>query len=290
MILVLGATGPTGSETARRLVARGLPVRAVSRDPRQAAQLPALAGVEILPGDTSQPASLAGRFDGVAKVYLVPPTALGWDKMQSEIISAAAAAGVSHVVKLSAIGAGPDQPSMSLRYHWKGEQDVEASGMSFTHIRSNSFFQNTLFDLASLKNEGRFYSCVGDARFAKIDTRDIAEVIVKVLTEDGHEGRTYELTGPAALSFADMADQLSVAVGSAVEYVDLSPDQYAIELAKSGMPEWLATEFADIYGRGFYREGGGSRITETLPQLLGRPARTFSTFAAEHAPMMQRHW
>lgn len=288
MILVLGATGPTGSGTASRLVARGAVVRAVSRDPKKAAQLPALAGVELLPGDISAPDSLAGVFDGVTKVYLVPPTAVGWDHMQSAIISMAALAGVKHIVKLSAMGAGPDQPSMSLRYHWQGEQDIEASGMAFTHIRANSFFQNTLFDLASLQNEGCFYSCVGDAKFAKIDTRDIAEVVEKALTEDGHGGKTYELTGPEALTYSDMAAQLSMAVKSRFEYRDLSPDKYTISLSESGVPGWLAAEFSDIYGRGFYHEGGGSRVTQTVQQLLDRPPRTFAAFAADHAKMFQR--
>jgi uncharacterized protein YbjT (DUF2867 family) len=274
VIVVLGVTGHTGSETARLLVAQGEQVRGVTRDPERAAQLPSLAGVDLVAGDSSVPESLAGVFDGASAVYLVPPTELGWDGMQAAIIAAAAGAGVGHMVKLSAMGAGPDEPSMSLSYHWKGEQQIEASGMSFTHIRPNSFFQNTLFDIATLQSEGRFYSCVGEAPFAKIDTRDIAAVVALALTDsDQHAGRTYELTGPEALTYPDLA---------------LSADTYSAVLRDAGLPDWMAAEFSDIYGRGYYREGHGARVTDTVATVLGRAPRTFDAFAAEYADTLRR--
>ncbi len=288
MILVLGVTGHTGSETARRLVSEGHDVRGVTRDIERARLLPALAEVPLVEGDGSRPDSVRALLDGVAKVYLVPPTAPGWDVMQSELIAAAAASGVEHIVKLSAIGASPDEVSMSLRFHWQGEQEIGASGLAYTHIRANSFFQNTLFDIATIQSEGRFFSCVGDARFAKIDTRDIADVVVKVLTEDGHDGQTYELTGSETLGYADMAEQIAAVVGTPVEYVDLDPVAYSALLVQSGLPDWMATEFSDIYGRGFYRDGGGARITDTVERLLGRPPRGFAAFAAENADVFRR--
>jgi uncharacterized protein YbjT (DUF2867 family) len=186
------------------------------------------------------------------------------------------------------MGAGPAEPSMSLAYHWKGEQDVEACGVGFTHVRPNSFFQNTLFDVATLAAEGRFYSCVGAAKFAKIDTRDIAAVVAKVLTEDGHDGQVYELTGPEALGYADIAARLEAAVGTAVEYVDLAGSEYAAALESAGLPGWLASEFVDIYGRGFYGEGNGARVTDTVQRLLGRAPRTFAAFAAENVEAFRR--
>lgn len=288
MILVLGVTGHTGSVTARQLVSHGLEVRGVTRDPQKARLLPALANVPMVAGDSASPESLRPLLDGVSKIYLVPPTAPGWDAMQSGIIAAAAASGVEHIVKLSAMGAGADEPSMSLRFHWLGEQEIESSGMAFTHIRANSFFQNTLFDAATIKSEGRFFSCVGDAHFTKIDTRDISDVVVKALIEDGHRGQTYELTGSESLGYKDLADRIAGAVGNPVEYIDLDPGAYAALLAKSGLPDWMALEFTDIYGRGFYRSGGGARITDTVARLLGRPPRTFAAFAAEYSEVFRR--
>jgi uncharacterized protein YbjT (DUF2867 family) len=283
MIVVIGATGPTGSEAVRRLLQRGEQVRALTRDAARAEAMPALAGAEIAVGDSSQPETLAGVFSGADKVYLVPPTGLGWNTMEAGLIDAAVRAGVRHLVKLSAIGVGPDQPSMSLAYHWQGEQAVEASGIPYTHIRGNSFSQNTLFDAPTIKAANRFFSCVGGARFAKIDTRDIGEIVATVLTEDGHTGKTYEVTGPEPLTYDDIAGKLTAALGREIEYVNMPLDDYEASLAAAGFPGWLAKEFVDIYGRGFYGGGGGALTTGTVHELLGRAPRPFDDFARDYA-------
>ncbi len=283
MILVIGATGPTGSEAVRHLVLRGASVRALTRDPAKAEAIPALAGADIVTGDSSRPDSLDGVFAGADKVYLVPPTDQGWVEAQSGLVAAAKRAGVRHIVKLSAIGVGPDQPSMSLSFHWQGEQEIEASGIPYTHIRGNSFFQNTLFEAATIKAENAFYDCVGGARFAKVDARDIGEVVATVLTEDGHEGSVYELTGPEALSYQDLASRLTAALGREIQYIDLSTDERAARLEEAGLPAWMAREFSDIYGRGFYRDGGGAYTTDTIERLLDRSPRRYDDFARDYA-------
>jgi uncharacterized protein YbjT (DUF2867 family) len=283
VILVVGATGGTGSATVRLLVEQGIEVRAVTRDPDRAASQAALAGAEIVAGDSSRPETLRKAFEGVEKLYLVPPTLPGWDRAQSGIIDVARAAGVRHVVRMSVIGASADAPSMSLSFHWKGERELERSGMAFTHVRPNSFFQNCLFDAPTIRSEGRFYSCVGKARFAKIDTRDIASVVATALTEEGHAGETYELTGPEVLSYEDMARTLGLALGRAIEYVDLSNDGYAQHLRDSGFPDWLADEFVAIYGRGFYQESNGAHTTDAVERLTGRRPRSFEQFARDYA-------
>jgi uncharacterized protein YbjT (DUF2867 family) len=265
------------------LLLRGERVRALGRDRAKARAIPALAGAEIVVGDSSRPDSLDRAFDGADKVYLVPPTAVGWDDMQSGLVAAAGRAGVRHIVKLSAIGAGPDQPSMSLSFHWQGEQEIQASGISYTHLRGNSFFQNTLYDAMTIKAEGKFYSCVGDARFAKIDARDIGEVVATVLTEDGHEGKVYELTGAEPLTYDELARRLTAVLGRAIQYVDMPADVYAAALEKTGFPAWFAREVADIYGRGFYRAGEGGYTTDAVQSLLGRPPRRFDDFVRDYA-------
>jgi uncharacterized protein YbjT (DUF2867 family) len=283
VILVVGATGPTGRATVAELVARGLSVRALSRDRARAQAIPELAGAELVEGDSSQPETLDGVFAGAEKVYLVPPLAPGWNAMQTGLIDAAVRAGVTHIVRISAIGVGPEEPSMSLTHHWQGEQDMEACGIAFTHVRGNSFSQNLLYEAATIVGENRFYDCVGDAPFAKVDTRDIGEVVAKVLTEDGHEGQTYELTGPEPLTYAEMARRLSAVLGREIEYVNLSVDERAAQLEAAGLPDWLAREFSAIYGEGFYGSGGGATTTDTIEQLLGRRPRTFDDFARDYA-------
>jgi uncharacterized protein YbjT (DUF2867 family) len=281
MIVVIGATGPTGSATTRELVARGERVRAVTRDRAKAEAMADLAGAELVVGDSSRAETI--DFSGADKVYLVPPLAPGWSELQRALIEAAARADVRHVVRISAIGVGRDEPSMSLRYHWQGEQDLEASGMAWTHVRGNSFSQNTLYEAATIKTENRFYDCVGDAPFAKVDTRDIGEVVAKALTEDGHEGQVYELTGPEALTYRELARRLSRALGRTIEYVDLSTAERAGQLEAAGLPDWMAREFTDIYGEGFYGAGGGATTTDTIERLLGRPPRSYDDFARDYA-------
>jgi uncharacterized protein YbjT (DUF2867 family) len=286
VILVIGATGPTGRATVSELVARGVEVRALTRDRARAEAIPELAAAELVEGDSSQPGTLDGVFAGAEKVYLVPPLAPGWNEMQAGLIDAARRAGVRHLVRISAIGVGPDEPSMSLTYHWQGEQDLEACGVAFTHVRGNSFSQNTLFEAATIVAENRFYDCVGDARFAKVDTRDIGEIVAKVLTEDGHEGKTYELTGPEPLTYAEMARRLSAALGREIEYVNLTVEGRAAQLEATGLPDWMACEFSAIYGEGFYGSGGGAKTTDTIERLLGRPPRSFDDFARDYADVL----
>jgi len=287
-ILVVGATGPTGRAAVAALVAAGERVRALTRDVERASAIPELAGAELVGGDSSEPDGLGAAFAGAEKLYLVPPTAPGWGGMQSRLVEAAVAGGVRHVVKLSAIGAGPDQPSMSLRFHWQGEQEIEASGIPFTHVRGNSFSQNTLFDAETIRAEDRFYSCVGSSRFAKVDTRDVGEVVARVLTEPGHEGRTYELTGSEPLSYADMAQALTEALGRTIEYVDMAGEDYAAALVAAGFPDWLAREFVDIYERGWYGEGRGAATTDDVERVLGRPPRRYADFARDYADAFGR--
>jgi uncharacterized protein YbjT (DUF2867 family) len=213
----------------------------------------------------------------------VPPLAPGWNAMQAAMIDAARRAGVRHLVRISAIGASADEPSMSLTYHWQGERELEASGMAYTHLRGNSFFQNTLFEAESIRAEGCFYDCVGDARFAKVDSRDIGAVVAVVLTDDGHDGRTYELTGPEPLTYAGMAARLGDAIGREIRYVDLSVEERAAQLRAAGFPDWLAQEFSSIYGRGFYGASGGAYTTDDVDRLLGRPPRSWDDFARDYA-------
>lgn len=287
-ILVIGGTGATGAEAVRHLVAHGAQVRVVTRDPSAAADNPALQGAELVAGDSSQPETLKEAFEDVEKVYLVPPTHPGWDETQSATIDMAAAAGVRHLVKLSVFEADPDEPSLILRFHHRGEQEIERHGMAFTHIRANSFFQNVLLlDAPAVQAQSCFYSCVGDAKFAKIDARDIGEVVATVLTEPGHENRTYELTGPAALSYDDIAAELSRACGREIRYVDMPPDDYAALLTSVGVPQWLAEEFATLYGRGKQRAGASGRTTSTVEDLLGRPPRSFAEWSREHADLLR---
>ncbi len=285
-VLVIGASGNTGRETVRLLVEKGIPVRAVTRDREAASSLVDLAGAELFEGNSAEPETIAGAFQDIEKVYLVPPTAPGWADAQSELIDMAREQDVQHIVRISTVGVASDALSMTLRSHWRGEQEMERSGMGFTHIRSNSFFQNCLFDSEEINKRDRFFSCVGTVRYAKVDTRDVASVVALAITEPGHEGQAYTLTGPKAISYEDIAEGLSRAVGRSIQYVDLPNSAYLEYLLSTGYERWLAEEFVAMYGH--YEEGGFvSQTTDTVEMLLMRPARTLDDFARDYRSYFQ---
>jgi uncharacterized protein YbjT (DUF2867 family) len=154
--------------------------------------------------------------------------------------------------------------------------------MAFTHIRANSFFQNTLFDAPSIRSNNEFYCCVGTLRFSKVDTRDVGEVVALTLTTEGHEGAAYTLTGAEPLSYDDMAGVMTRVLGRTIRYVDLDPAGWASRLVADGFPTWLSDEFAAIYGLGFVDDPTVvERSTDTVQRLLGRPPRRFDAFVDE---------
>jgi uncharacterized protein YbjT (DUF2867 family) len=284
-ILVTGATGNCGGATLRELAERGIPARAMTRDPSRARDLAQLSVVEVALGDFDDTASLDRALAGIEKVFLLPPFEPRMVERQRNVIEAARRAGARYVVHLSAVCADPSEPSLSLGGHGRGERELEASGLAWTHLRPNSFFQNTLFDAPSIAAEGRFYACVADIRFAKIDTRDVGAVAAVCLTEPGHEGKTYNIDGPEALTYADLARKFSDVLGRRIEYIDMPGPEYVELLRRSGFPDWLAQEFFLIYGQGPLFAGGAAHTGDVVERLTGRPARTFAQWTREHAAL-----
>ncbi len=284
MILIVGATGTTGRDTVPKLLARGIPVRVMTRDRNKAQAQPGFEGAEIVVADPTKPETLDAVFAGVDKVFLIPPSGPGADVSEQNLISAATRAGVKHVVKLSAACAAPDAPSMALSFNYQGEEQLKASGMAYTILRPASFMQNFLFHYSpTIKAQGTVYQSLGDARMAIIDTRDIGDVAVAVLTSAGHEGKTYELTGPEALTYSEAAEKIGAATGRAVRYIDVPAAAYEQVLMSIGVPPVYAAEVVNIYGRGPYREGKSATVSSAVPEILGRPARSFDEFAREYA-------
>lgn len=284
MILIVGATGTIGRDVVKNLVARGETVRAMSRDADKARALPGWKDLDIVTADPAKPESLGAAFAGVNKVLIMAPGGPGWVEIEQNLIDAAKQAGVSHIVQISAMGADPGQPSLSLSGHFESERRLAASGVPYTVLRANSFMQNFLvFYAATIRTDGVVYQCTGDAPMAMVDTRDIADVAAHVLTSDGHAGKVYELTGPEALSYTQATQKIGDVTGSSVRYQDVPPDAYLQALLGAGLPEFLAREVVDIYGRGYYREGKGAVTTSSIQELLGRPARSFGDFARDHA-------
>lgn len=286
MILIMGATGTIGRDMVAMLTRKGVPVRAMTRDPERARALPGFSDADVVHGEAARPETLEAACAGVEKMMLVPPTTEDWGALQRNMIEAARRAGVRHVVRISVMGASADEPSMSLSLHHDGERALAASGMTYTNLRASAFMQNVLgFFLYTIKSDGAFYMCTGDAPLAHVDTRDIAEVAVQALTGAGHENQTYELTGPEALSYTQVAELLSHELGRTIRHVDMPGDVYAGALSAAGLPAWLAHEVVNIYGKGYFGAGKAGRVTDTIRRLLGREPRSFRQFVRDHAAL-----
>jgi len=285
MILVTGAAGLTGGALVRRLSATGIPVRALVRSAARADRLSALPAVEIVEGDMAHPATLSEALRDVDRAMLISsadPTML---EVQSNFIDAAAAAGIEHVVKLSGIMPDLHSPFRFARMHGEIERRLEASGMAFTHLRAGEFMHAYFRQVPAIVATGKLLRPMEDARIASIDVGDIAEVAATVLTGSGHEGAIYPLTGPEALSMAEVAEKLSAATGNRIEYVDVAPEQATAAQLAAGMPRFTAEALAELFAE--RRKGKEAQVSPLVQTILGRPATTFDQFAARHAAVFR---
>jgi uncharacterized protein YbjT (DUF2867 family) len=280
VILVTGATGKVGQEVVRQLVAAGAPVRALVRDPIRASHI-RLPGVEIVVGDLSQPQTLTGPLAGVEQVFLLSAPDPDQVTLQGNLIEAARQSGARRIVKVSVAG-GPDSGTQLGRWHWATEKQLEASGLAFTFLRPIWYMQQLLVFAPTIAATGSFQLPMGTGAVAIVDVRDVAAVAVCALTQSGHDRKIYDVTGPAALSFDEMADELSTAADRKIAYVHVPPDYGRKQLAGLGVPRWLADDMIVLCAS--FREGYGAAVSSAVRDVTGRPARPFSEFARDYAP------
>ncbi len=285
MILVTGATGTTGLELLRRLSARGVPARALVRDPGRAQALGALAGIELVEGDMAHPETLAVALRGVDRAMFISSSDPAMLDVQSNFIEAARRAGVGHVVKLSGIMPGLDSPFRFARMHGEIERRLEASGMAYTHLRAGEFMSSYFRQVAAIVAKGALFLPMESAKIASIDTGDIAEVAALALTSPGHENKVYPLTGPEALTMTEVAAKLSAATGKTIRYVNVAPGEARRAQLAAGMPSYLVDALGELFAE--RRKGMESEVSPFVPKLLGHAATSFDEFAARHAAIFR---
>ena len=267
-ILVTGATGKVGRHVVDQLLRDGRRVRALTRDPAKA-DLPAAA--EVVAGDLTAPETLAPALQGASAMHLI---AFGDERYTplanaAEVVELATRAGVRRITVLT----GTDDELAVARA-------VEESGVEWTHLRPAEFMANALFWEPSIRTEGVVRAPFAHHPHAMVDEADVAAVAVSALREDGHSGRTYQLTGPAALSRADAVRTIGEAIGRELRFVELTEEQGREQLRAAGFPDDVVQAVID-YGRNPPPEA--YTVVPTVEQVTGRPARTFAAWAAEHA-------
>jgi uncharacterized protein YbjT (DUF2867 family) len=280
MIGIAGASGTNGREVIRQLMAAGQPLRALVRDPARATDLQG-PGVELVAADLGRPETLAAALRGCDRAFLLTAVSADAERWSHNFVLAAKAVGVGHVVRFSGMGAALDAPSVIMRQHGQADAELVASGLAYTLLQPNSFYQNLLWSAASIKETGVFYLPLGDARQSLVDVADIGRVAGKALTEPGHEGKTHVITGPEALSYYDVAERLSAALGRTVRYVAVPTEAALQGMLASGIPEWNARAVAELYAA--FTTGAYTAVTDTVERVTGRPPTPFAQWARDNA-------
>ncbi|WP_410655783.1 SDR family oxidoreductase [Amycolatopsis sp. lyj-112] len=273
-VLVTAATGTIGSALVPALRARGVTVRAMTRDPGHV-----VAGAETVVADLQDPESVAAALKGVDAAFLNSPSAPDAASLQIQFADLARDAGVNRLVLLSQYAARADSPVRFLRWHAEVEAHVQKLGLDHTVLRPNLYLQ-ALLAFAGPIAQGWFAAPIGDAAVSAIDTRDIADTAAAVLTGTGHAGHTYTLTGPRAVTHHEIADALAAATGRDVTFHDTSADQFTAALTGL-LPPWQLDGLIEDYAH--YARGEAAEVHTSVTDLTGRPARDLTDFARDHA-------
>jgi uncharacterized protein YbjT (DUF2867 family) len=281
MILVTGATGNVGSAVVAELRAMGEPVRAFVRNEERAREgLPA--GVEFSTGDFEDSSSIARALEAVDAVFLSSADQPNKVQHETAMIDAAAAGGVGRIVKASTIGA--EKGSLLPPFDWHGriEEHLHASGVPSVVLHSSFYMTNLLASAEPIRQMGKLFAPLAGAGIAMIDPRDTGAVGAAAFGTNRYDGQTLDLTGPEAITFERVADELSAATGRAIEFVNI-PDEAAHQtFVDMGLPDWLLTHFDHLFP--LLRSGVVATPTDTVRAVIGRQARSLAEWARDHAP------
>lgn len=281
MLLVIGATGQIGKHLVQDLKARKTPFKAMVRKEAVRADLEGQ-GIQAVVGDFTQPPSYLKALAGVKDVFLLTTPNRDLVQQEGAFLTAAHKAGVRRVVRLSAMGANPSSASPLLRIHGQCEAQLEASGLAWTILRPSMFMQN----LASMYGESvattaTMFAPAGDARIPMVDTRDIAAVAATVLATKDHDGLIYEITGPEAYTYSEIAELVGAQLGRTVKYVDVPDDAAYHSMVDRGMSGWFAHSIITLFHH-FRANAHTAVVMGTVARLTGHPARNLPSYLQEH--------
>ncbi|GIG62288.1 nucleotide-diphosphate-sugar epimerase [Longispora fulva] len=271
MILVTGATGNVGRHVVTQLLEAGEKVRAISRDPGTAG-LPD--GVEVLEGDLRRPETLPAALRDVDRAYLFPVHGA-----LDDFLTAAGDEGVGRIVLLSSMAVNFEQTNDIARWHAECERSVRDSGLPWTFLRPGAFMANDLGWAGMIRHGGVVRAAYGDAASAPIDERDIAEVAVRALLDDGHVGEAYTLTGPASLTQTDRVRILGEVLGRELRFEELTPERAREEMA-AFMPAGVAEVLVRLLASA---SGTTAEIEPAFERITGRAGGTYARWVARRA-------
>jgi NAD(P)H dehydrogenase (quinone) len=312
MLAVTGATGQVGGRVAARLAKLGRKQRLIVRDPKRAPNLP---DAEVMAASSYGDAVAMGRaLSGVDTLFLVSaqdrmgvvlrsaaektpnPT---YDRVmqQATAVDAAAAIGVRRIIYLSCLNAAADATFILARDHFHTEEHIRALGIPFTFLRMSLYTENVPLHVS---DDGFIRAPAGEGRAAWVTRDDLADVAVAVMTESGHEGCTYDVTGPEALTMAETAERLSQATGRKITYQAQTPHEARTTHTTSGMDNFEAETIrltgsglddyaVEVWVSHFLQIATGelATVSDTVPRLTGHPAQSLADYLEKHPESYQ---
>ena len=281
-ILVTGGTGLAGSAVVREFIRSGRPVRVLVRDLDRAAALRAYPTVELVQGDMLKPETLRAALTGVDQALLLSAPDARLVEAQTGFVDAAKDAGVGHVVKFSGLSAADvGTPFVFGAMHAQVETYLQDSGLAWTHLRPSQFMTEYLREVPTILANGALFLPFQDARLTPVDVVDVARSVFLLLTTPGHEGRTYAISGPQALSMNEVAQRIGTAIGRTVRYVDVPRADRNAALLAAGVPGVLVDALDAQTGERLV--GRESEVHLETHQELGLEPTSFADFATRNA-------
>ena len=261
-----------------------MPFRAIVRDETKAAGLKDL-GAELAVGDLSDRAFLDQALEGVTKAFLVLPNVEEQEAIEMQFVDACAAKGNIHLVYLSSMESIPGCTTIVTKMHVHIEEHIRNSGLTYTMIRPTFFMQLFIGSAAKIKETGNIVMPTADGTVVPTDVRDVGDVIAKVLTEEGHENQSYDITGPELITLGEVAARFSKVLGKEIKHVSPPMGAYSDVLRKVGFPEWRVEAVTGELGG--IAAGMIDHKTELMGELLGRPPRSIDDFVVDYAELFR---
>jgi len=281
--LITGATGTIGNQLAKELLERGAhTVRVGTRRPGATAELEAL-GATAVALDLDDPNTLDNAFAGVDQLFLVGPQSHEtFSDSVPPILAAAKRAGVSFVLRISALGANPEGGFALAKHHGLGEQYLRDSGLDFA-ILQPTFFQDNLvkFQGQAIAGQGAFYGASAGQKVAYVSSADIARTAAAILENPAdHRGKSYVLTGPEALTDAEVATVAGEVLGKEIRYVDVPGEQIEQSMLDNGASAWMAASMKAL--EGVKAAGYAADVSPTVEAITGRAPEKLRSFLERH--------
>jgi len=282
MILLTGATGSAGSFIANEFVRQKTPVRILVRDRKKASQFEGVRTIEIVEGDMARRDSLGPALHEVVRVLMISSSLMDMVETQCKFADACQAAGVEHLIKFSGLDARRETRFPFGLMHKQIEEYVEHSGLVWTHLRPSGFMQEYLREAPTILNNSALFLPLGETPLNPVDLADVAKVAYLLLRDGGHEHQRLAMTGPEALTMAEIAACISKAAGKKVQYIAITPSERRQALLAHGIPPQFV-EALDLQVEERLKGGRESEVDLSTHRKFNIDPTTFLHFALRNA-------